>query len=119
MVEQEQEITNSNLNTVTKEQLQEWKEKGFSDSFLADAWGVDDATFVKSARNFQFFLYTNRSILVLHNLKQIPIISTLVILVKMSKFQVQKEKLPLSAAVQFESARELNLIIALYMACLL
>ncbi len=39
MVDQEQEITDSNLNTVTKEQLQEWKEKGFSDSFSCDAMG--------------------------------------------------------------------------------
>ena len=52
MVEQEQEITNANLNTVTKEQLQEWKEKGFSDRFLASAWGVAERDIRKKRKEF-------------------------------------------------------------------
>ncbi|MCQ6274326.1 carbamoyl phosphate synthase large subunit [Bacillus sp. V3B] len=42
MVEQEQEISRSSLNTVTMDQLQIWKEKGFSDQFIASEWNVEE-----------------------------------------------------------------------------
>ena len=42
MILQEQEISESSLEIVTKEQLQIWKEKGFSDSFIASEWNVDE-----------------------------------------------------------------------------
>jgi carbamoyl-phosphate synthase large subunit len=43
MVAQEQEILNSSIHSVTKGQLQEWKEKGFSDRFIASIWGVTES----------------------------------------------------------------------------
>lgn len=52
MIEQEQEITNSSLNTVTKEQLQTWKEKGFSDRFIAGEWGVAESDIRKKRKEF-------------------------------------------------------------------
>ena len=42
MIQQEKEIAQSTLETVTKEQLQIWKEKGFSDRFIASEWNVDE-----------------------------------------------------------------------------
>ena len=42
MVMQEKEISESSLETVTKEQLQIWKEKGFSDHFIASEWNVNE-----------------------------------------------------------------------------
>ena len=42
MIQQEKEISQSSLETVTKEQLQIWKEKGFSDRFIASEWNVDE-----------------------------------------------------------------------------
>lgn len=43
MIEQEKEILRSSLENVTEEQLQQWKEKGFSDRFIASAWGVPES----------------------------------------------------------------------------
>ncbi len=77
------------------------------------------ATFVKNARNVQFYPVYKMVDTCAAEFEANSIIFTLVILAKMSKFQVEKEKLLLSAAVQFELARELNLIIALSMAYLL
>ncbi|MBB6443533.1 carbamoyl phosphate synthase large subunit [Bacillus benzoevorans] len=51
MVAQEQEILNASLNTVTKEQLQEWKEKGFSDQFLASVWSVAESDVRKKRKD--------------------------------------------------------------------
>ena len=42
MIQQEKEISQSSLETVTKEQLQAWKEKGFSDRFIASEWNIDE-----------------------------------------------------------------------------
>lgn len=42
MVEQEQEISCSSFNTATMDQLQAWKEKGFSDRFIASEWNVEE-----------------------------------------------------------------------------
>jgi len=42
MIQQEQAISESSLDTVTKDQLQFWKEKGFSDDFIASEWNVDE-----------------------------------------------------------------------------
>ena len=38
LIEMEKEIFHTSLQTVTKESLLQWKEKGFSDAFLANAW---------------------------------------------------------------------------------
>lgn len=38
LIEMETEIFNTSLQTVTKGNLLKWKEKGFSDAFLANAW---------------------------------------------------------------------------------
>lgn len=40
MIRQEKEISTSSLEKVTKGQLQAWKEKGFSDGFIASQWGI-------------------------------------------------------------------------------
>src|SRR4051812_12209244 len=42
MVDQEQEISRSSFETVTIEQLRRWKEKGFSDRFIASEWNVEE-----------------------------------------------------------------------------
>ena len=42
MILKEQEISASSLEKVSKDQLQIWKEKGFSDSFIATEWNVDE-----------------------------------------------------------------------------
>ena len=39
MIEQEKEISSSSLESVTKEQFQAWKEKGFSDQFHCFSMG--------------------------------------------------------------------------------
>lgn len=38
LIDMEKEIMDSSLQTVTKPELLKWKEKGFSDAFLASAW---------------------------------------------------------------------------------
>ncbi len=43
MIEQEKDISSSSLESVTQEQFQAWKEKGFSDRFIASQWGIDEA----------------------------------------------------------------------------
>lgn len=42
LVKMETEISNSNAELATKEMLQHWKEKGFSDSFIASEWGCTE-----------------------------------------------------------------------------
>ncbi|WP_141432810.1 carbamoyl phosphate synthase large subunit [Bacillus sp. 03113] len=39
LIQLEKEISHESLETASKSQLQEWKEKGFSDAFLAKQWG--------------------------------------------------------------------------------
>ena len=43
LIEMEKEITESSIETVTKEQLMKWKEKGFSDVFIATAWNTSES----------------------------------------------------------------------------
>ncbi len=42
MIQMEQEISGSSLESVTAEALQLWKERGFSDNFIASAWGASE-----------------------------------------------------------------------------
>lgn len=42
LIDQEKAIEKNSYSTVTKEQLQLFKEKGFSDSYLAGQWGVTE-----------------------------------------------------------------------------
>ncbi|WP_285767591.1 carbamoyl phosphate synthase large subunit [Peribacillus sp. SI8-4] len=42
LIEKETEITSKSIQSVTKEELQLWKEKGFSDRYLASAWNVSE-----------------------------------------------------------------------------
>ncbi|WP_318505100.1 carbamoyl phosphate synthase large subunit [Bacillus sp. T3] len=42
LIDLETEISNSNYNNVSKEALQRYKVKGFSDSFLASQWGMSE-----------------------------------------------------------------------------
>ncbi|WP_428911366.1 carbamoyl phosphate synthase large subunit [Niallia sp. Krafla_26] len=42
LIQQEQAISTSSIENVTKDQLQLWKEKGFSDTFIASQWGVTE-----------------------------------------------------------------------------
>jgi carbamoyl-phosphate synthase large subunit len=42
LIEQEKEIQKSSIDSVTKEDLLSWKERGFSDRFLAAEWGVKE-----------------------------------------------------------------------------
>nr|WP_295972953.1 carbamoyl phosphate synthase large subunit [uncultured Bacillus sp.] len=52
MIEKEQEIVHAHFNSVTKEQLQEWKEKGFSDRFIASEWGMTESDIRKRRKEF-------------------------------------------------------------------
>ena len=116
MIEQEKEISSHSLETVTKDQLQYWKEKGFSDRLLLSQWGVEEKGYsCKKKRMVHSILYIKWLIHVPLNLKLNLIIFIPVILVKMNRFQVIKEKWLLLAAVQFELGRELSLIIVLFM----
>ncbi|WP_338472149.1 carbamoyl phosphate synthase large subunit [Niallia sp. XMNu-256] len=42
MIQQEKEISSTSLENVTKVQFHLWKEKGFSDQFIASEWGVEE-----------------------------------------------------------------------------
>ena len=70
MIEQEQEITNSTLETVTKEQLQNGKKKALATVLLQMIGMLMSKTFVKKKGMSNSYRCTKWLILVLHNLKQ-------------------------------------------------
>ncbi len=55
MIEQEKRISNSSLEKVTQQQLQAWKEKGFSDGFIASQWGAAEADIRQKRKEMGIF----------------------------------------------------------------